>query len=288
MASKKKIYQGLAIDGGGILGIGSARALMEFEKNSGKPIIEQFDFIMGTSTGGIIAVMLSIGYSAEEIYNLYLEKGDDIFYIPGIIWRYNPLNPKYSNERFKLILDEYLGTKTMKDLKIPTFIPTSNIVKKTTHVFSIKHDDLLKDVILKTTAAPTYFPPQGEWIDGGIWANDPSLVGTLGFKKATGCGFDQIKVLSIGTSGDPDEKSLDPKNLTKFEWVAPLLSFLLVGIEYANEFFMNNLGLNTYERIDPKFKEDFAMDNLEKMKDYAEIWEDIYEANKTRFEKFFR
>lgn len=59
----KKVYQGLCIDGGGILGVGAARALMEFEQESGKPIIEQFDYIAGTSTGAILAVLLSLGFT---------------------------------------------------------------------------------------------------------------------------------------------------------------------------------------------------------------------------------
>ncbi len=76
----KKVYQGLCIDGGGILGVGAARALMEFEQESGKPIIEQFDYIAGTSTGAILAVLLSLGFTAEDCYRLYIEKGKDIFY----------------------------------------------------------------------------------------------------------------------------------------------------------------------------------------------------------------
>lgn len=126
----KKVYQGLCIDGGGILGVGAARALMEFEQESGKPIIEQFDYIAGTSTGAILAVLLSLGFTAEDCYRLYIEKGKDIFYIPNLIWKFNPLKPKYSNEKFIKLLDDLLGTKSMKDLKIPTYVATSNIIKK--------------------------------------------------------------------------------------------------------------------------------------------------------------
>lgn len=282
------IYQGLCIDGGGILGVGSAKALMEFEKESGKPINEQFDFIAGTSTGGILAVLLSLGYSAEVCYNLYYEKGDDIFYIPDWKWKHNPFKPKYSNEKFIKILDEMVGDKTLKDLKIPTYITTANIVKKETHVFNRTQDTKLKDVILRTTAAPTFFPPQGEWVDGGIWANDPSLVGTLGFKRFKQCGFDKIKVLSIGTGGDQKLSNVDTSKMTKLSWVSPLLDFLFVGTEHATEFFMKNLGLNDYVRIDPKLKNDFLLDDLDKMSSYTNVWDEVYKNNKDAFIKFFR
>lgn len=284
----KKIYQGLTIDGGGILGIGSAKALAEFEKESGKPIIEQFDFLAGTSTGAIIAVFISLGYSAEEIHNLYIEKGGDIFYIPGWTWKYNPFKARYSTERFEKILDEMVGTKTMKDLKIPTYITTSNIVKNETHVFNRTEDIKLKDVILRTTAAPTFFPPQGEWVDGGIWANDPGLVGVLGFKRFKKCEFNQMKVLSIGTSGDAPYSSLNTSKMTLAHWIKPLMTFLLQGTEHATEFFMSQLGLADYERVDPKFKKSWEMDNLECMQDFSDIWLERYNKHRTRFQKFFR
>ena len=288
MHEKKEKYQGLTIDGGGILGIGSARALMEFEKDSGKPIINQFDFIAGTSTGGIIAVLLSLGYSAKDIHNLYVEKGSDIFYVPGWMWKMNPFNPKYSTERFEKILDDIVGNKTMKDLKKPTYITTSNIVKNETHVFNRKQDIPLKDVILRTTAAPTFFPPQGEWVDGGIWANDPALVGTLGFKRFKKCELNQLRVLSIGTSGDAPYQKLNTSRMTIAHWIKPLLAFLLQGTEHATEFFMKQLDLDEYERIDPKFKKDWKMDDLEAMYQFEEKWVEKYNKHKDRFKKFFR
>ena len=286
----KKVYQGLCIDGGGILGVGAARALMEFEQESGKPIIEQFDYIAGTSTGAILAVLLSLGFTAEDCYRLYKEKGKDIFYIPNLIWKFNPLKPKYSNEKFIKLLDDLLGTKSMKDLKIPTYVATSNIIKKETHVFNRTRtpDDLLKDVILKTTAAPTYFPSQGEWVDGGLWANDPSLMGTLGFKRYKSCEFKDIRVLSIGTGGDTIQKPFDTSKMTLVHWIKPLLDFLFTGLESANEFYMRNLGLHDYERVDPTFNKEYVLDDISKMDMYSTIWENLYKSNKETFEKFFR
>lgn len=288
MTRNKQTYQGITIDGGGILGIGSARTLMEFEKDSGRPIFEQFDFIAGTSTGGIIAVLLSLGYSAKEIHQLYIEKGNDIFFIPGWTWKYNPFKPKYSTEKFEKILDELVGDKTMEDLKKPTYITTANIVKNETHVFNRNQNIKLKDVILRTTAAPTFFEPQGEWVDGGIWANDPALVGTLGFKRFTNCDFSQLKILSIGTSGDAPYSNLNTKNMTLAHWIKPLMTFLLQGTEHATEFFMGQLGLNEYERIDPKFKKDWEMDDLEAMYVFEKKWIGEYKKHKDRFKKFFR
>lgn len=61
----------LSIDGGGIKGVFPARYLALVERETGKKINEYFDLIVGTSTGGIIALALSIGIPAKEIENLY-------------------------------------------------------------------------------------------------------------------------------------------------------------------------------------------------------------------------
>lgn len=78
----------LAIDGGGIRGIIPARVLVEFERLAKVPTHQLFDLIVGTSTGGIIALGLTKpgptggpSFSAQDALQLYTEKGPEIF--PG-------------------------------------------------------------------------------------------------------------------------------------------------------------------------------------------------------------
>ncbi|QUL39078.1 patatin-like phospholipase family protein [Erythrobacter sp. JK5] len=76
-----KPFRILSIDGGGIRGILPAALLAEFESRhlDGRSAGEYFDLIAGTSTGGIIALGLSIGMRASEILKLYLDHGEAIF-----------------------------------------------------------------------------------------------------------------------------------------------------------------------------------------------------------------
>ena len=54
----------LSLDGGGIMGAFSVSVLATFEKVTGrKGVVEYFDLITGTSTGGIIAIGLAMGAS---------------------------------------------------------------------------------------------------------------------------------------------------------------------------------------------------------------------------------
>lgn len=77
----------LAIDGGGIRGIVPSYFLQQIEASLGKQIYECFDVIVGTSSGGMIAMALTTPkpssngtpYSASEILQFYLQEGDKLF-----------------------------------------------------------------------------------------------------------------------------------------------------------------------------------------------------------------
>src|SRR5579864_9191015 len=81
----------LALDGGGIRGVIPAMVLSEIEGRCGRPIATMFDLIAGTSTGGILALGLTTPdpampnaprYRAEQLVQLYAEKGQVIFNRP--------------------------------------------------------------------------------------------------------------------------------------------------------------------------------------------------------------
>ena len=76
-----KPFRILSIDGGGIRGILPAKILTELEERylGAKSAGDYFDLIAGTSTGGIIALALSMGLRAKEILNLYVEHGGEVF-----------------------------------------------------------------------------------------------------------------------------------------------------------------------------------------------------------------
>lgn len=57
----------LSIDGGGLKGAMPAAFLATIEEQTGQKIVDHFDLIVGTSTGGIIALGLGLGLPAAEI-----------------------------------------------------------------------------------------------------------------------------------------------------------------------------------------------------------------------------
>jgi len=76
----------LAIDGGGIRGMIPAAFLNQLERRTGRSVSQLFDYVAGTSTGGILALGLGLGrpgqappYTASELMSLYTSEGHRIF-----------------------------------------------------------------------------------------------------------------------------------------------------------------------------------------------------------------
>src|SRR5262245_61788769 len=92
----------LAIDGGGIRGVLALEILRRIEAllkvQSGRAdfrLSDYFDYIAGTSTGGIIAAGLAVGKSVDEILAFYKEAGGQMFVKANLLHR---LQYKYDSE----------------------------------------------------------------------------------------------------------------------------------------------------------------------------------------------
>jgi patatin-like phospholipase/acyl hydrolase len=72
----EKVFKVLSVDGGGIKGIYSARILEQFEKKFNCRLADYFDLICGTSTGGLIALGLSLKIPVSVITNFYYMRGE--------------------------------------------------------------------------------------------------------------------------------------------------------------------------------------------------------------------
>jgi patatin-like phospholipase/acyl hydrolase len=78
-AGDHRPFRVLSLDGGGIMGAFAASVLATFERDTGKKVVEHFDLIAGTSTGGIIAIGLAMGATAEQLLQFYTTEGPKMF-----------------------------------------------------------------------------------------------------------------------------------------------------------------------------------------------------------------
>lgn len=217
---KDRNFRILSIDGGGIRGILPAAILAEFERQylGGNSAGDYFDLIAGTSTGGIIALGLSIGVPATKILDLYVEHGAEIF--PAAAPPFKSIKQfwakvrsldyyQYSREPLERELRQIFGTlkfgDTQRRLCIPSFDGFTEVnVFKTPHHPDFKLDwrEEMVTVALATSAAPTYFSVykdgQRRFADGGVWANNPVMVALVDALTCNMIERDQIDILSIG------------------------------------------------------------------------------------------
>ena len=222
-----KDFRVLSIDGGGIRGIFPAAFLAELEHRylGGSSVGEYFDLIAGTSTGGIIALGLAAGLRASDLRDLYISRGHEVFPPPsdGILalsanWtrkarRY--FKYRYDSESLKRVIDCTLGKRKFGEAKVRLCIPSADGRHSEPYIFKTPHHpDYKKDkkeymtkVAMATAAAPTFFQPfmDGGYIflDGGLWANDPIMVGLVDSLSCYSIERTQVRILSIGCGSRP-------------------------------------------------------------------------------------
>jgi patatin-like phospholipase/acyl hydrolase len=220
-----KPFRILSIDGGGIRGILPASILTKLEERylPGKSVGDYFDLITGTSTGGIVALALSIGLTARTILDIYMQKGAEVFPAvdfdllkirSGLRFIRGLRHHTYDPDQLLRQLEKVFGTTLLGDAKrrlcIPTFDGFTEVnIFKTPHHEDYKRDwrEQMVTAAMATAAAPTYFPvykDRGRFFsDGGVWANNPVMIGLVDALACHQMERRQVHILSLG-SGDTE------------------------------------------------------------------------------------
>jgi len=271
-------YKILSIDGGGIRGIIPALLLAEIERRTQKPIFTLFDLITGTSSGGILALGLTkprlksdasdtlpvAEYTAENLLQLFLEYGVEVFYEPLFQRLLGPLDdiflqPKYPSESKEEILRQYFGTALLENNLKEVFVTSYDIEKRIPIFFTNKLEKeqiesknfgklcggySLLNAALATSATPTYFAPHRvvdphnsgiiyTLIDGGVFANNPAHLAILEAqisskrKAEKVLNPEDILVVSLGTGSLTSVYPYkEVKNWGLWQWGRPLLNMM--------------------------------------------------------------
>ncbi|ODG96157.1 patatin [Nostoc sp. KVJ20] len=273
-------YKILAIDGGGIRGIIPALLLAEIEKRAQKPIFSLFDLISGTSSGGILALGLTkprldleatdssptAQYSAEDLVQIYLEYGAEIFYEPfweQILGQLEDIfvQPKYSSEGREEIIRQYFGDTPLENNLKEVFVTSYDIEQRIPIFFTNKIEKqqteskrfrklcsgfTLTDAALATSATPTYFAPyrvasshntNGFYtlVDGGVVANNPANLAILEAQISRQenkqvLNTEDVLIVSLGTGSLTSVYPYDEvKKWGLLQWAKPLLNIVLDG-----------------------------------------------------------
>lgn len=201
----------LSIDGGGVGGAFSAQVLSSIEAYLNINILDHFDMVAGTSTGSIVASALVQGQSGEELVELFNRCANKVFNNKKLSSKIL-FSSKFSRRNLNQILTDVLGDVRLGDIDFPLVIPTTDIGNGMVNIYKSNYNSelngqsagvLLKDAVLASTAAPTYFDPYkvnlNLMADGGLWANNPSLVAFFEARDLLQIDPARIRVFSLGT-----------------------------------------------------------------------------------------
>ena len=273
-------FQILALDGGGAKALFTAHVLTRLEQDLGVSISESFDLIAGTSAGGIVALALGAGLAPAEIVEHYEELVSTVF--PAArrrLWRRTRqlTSPIYDDDALRTALTNVLGEQTLGDSTKRLVIPAWDVQRGAVHIFKTPHNPRLTrdwripmvDIAMATSAAPLYFPAARvdghRLIDGGVWANNPSVVAIAEAVSMLNQTLSSIKVLNVGTI---DQLTNHPKRLDRgglLHWARPIAPLILnAGSRGGQGIAEHLIGKHSYARFDARVPGDlYALDSAD-------------------------
>lgn len=273
-------FQILALDGGGAKALFTAHVLARLERDLGVSITDSFDLIAGTSAGGIVALGLGAGLTPSEIVGHYEELVEAVF--PSArrrLWR-RPRQltaPIYDAEALRTALTKVLGERSLGDSTKRLVIPAWDVQRGAVHIFKTPHHTRLTrdwrlsmvDIAMATSAAPLYFPAARvdghRLIDGGVWANNPSVVAIAEAVSMLDVPLASIRVLNVGTI---DQLANHPKRLDRgglLNWAKPVAPLILNAGSRGGQGIAEHLvGKDDFTRFDARVPGDlYALDSAD-------------------------
>jgi patatin-like phospholipase/acyl hydrolase len=257
LTPSKKTKFILSLDGGGVRAIAAIVFLKQLEIASGKKIFDIFDFFIGTSAGGINALHIAaLEASCFELENFW-SKENLSKTMTKSFWdnaSFLQTKPKYDGRGKRELLLEYFKDQSLGEAKKPVAVLAYDVEKRKPRLLSSYKSPGIKIVSAAsaTSAAPIYYSTQeiddGSWlIDGGIVANNPSLLGYSEAKKLFP-GSD-IKVLSIGTG--INRRKINGANSSKWgalNWLRHDILGIMLESSMFDEIARDLMG-NSYLRV---------------------------------------
>ncbi len=268
-------YRVLSLDGGGIRGVVTA-TLLERLADEVPDLVAKCDILAGTSTGGIIALGLAKGLSTQETKRIYIENGHRIF--DDSIWddivdMGRLRGAEYGNRKLRNLLKKWLGEKTrLSNLRKRVVVPAfdldnehpdrdrRNWKPKVFHNFPGKDSDgglHAWRVALYTSAAPTYFPSVDGFVDGGVFANNPSMIALAQTQDERthpqAPRLSSVRLLSLGTGTSPTYIHGKRHDWGYAQWARPIISLMTDGTMGIADYQCRALLGDRYHRLAPTF-----------------------------------
>lgn len=269
----------LSLNGGGVKGIFQACFLKKLSEVTESQIFKHFDLIAGTSTGSIIALALALDIDIDRIKELYKNKSKEIF--KNNFFSVFKKGPRYDQNVLKQELEKVFENKQLRDVRTNVLITATCLDQFGHRVFTSfpiqGYDDSnlsITDIALASSAAPTFFGPikpksqERSYVDGGLWANSPSLISILYSKCHLNIPIDNMKLISIGTGDFPKgftNKEYHNLRIYSGKTIKTIFELMFLSQQSATDDQTKLfLGDNNFSRISPQLDEFISLDDYDK------------------------
>lgn len=298
--STKKQKNILSVDGGGVRAIIPTGILNEISRRTGLAVHEIFEGFAGTSTGALILNALLLPgdkngakYTPDDLYKHFDKELPAIFsetLIDELENGFDLLKPKYRPEPLESVVYRLAGEALFKDQIRDICVPSFDLLtarpvlftRNETRTQAEKEALKVYDVVLASSAAPTYFPPHKmelnntnlTMVDGGIYANNPASWAISNCNEG-----EEPFLLSIGTGLPPYSFKMDcPYEEGMIGWAPKLENLLFSSMIAGTDELMKRELKQNYVRIDIPIGmdhdqlDDASMENIQYLKNTVEEW----------------
>ncbi len=292
-------YRILSLDGGGIRGLITAIILQRLSAEQQLAgWLDSVDLFAGTSTGGLLALGLAHEMDIQSIRNLYERKGDEIFddsWLDNLLDLGKIMGADYDIKNLRRELKRLFRRTTLAQLRRRVLITAFDLDNespdpmlrswkpKLFHNFPGNDSDgseLAYKVGLYTSAAPTYFPSVDGFIDGGVYASNPSMCALAQSQDprfADSPPISDVVLLSLGTGTSLFYMKRKRLDWGYAQWAKPLVSLMLDGISGIADYQCKQILQDRYHRLAPIFPPGVSipMDGVKRIPDMIKFAEDV-------------
>ena len=249
--------------------------------------LDSIDLFAGTSSGGLIALGLAMGLPPADLVRFFELHGPRIFADP---WREYPqwdgmalARARYDDARRLEALRSVFGERILHDLPRAVLISSFDLddgadigrqpgkpvswKPKFFHNFvgdpGTDVSELVVDVAMRTSAAPTFFPTFQGYVDGGVIANNPSMAALAQAldPRTGGRQPGDVVLLSIGTGRNPRRIPGARRDWGLVAWAPHLVDMMIEGAMDTARYQCDRLLCERFHRVDVWLEQPVALDD---------------------------
>jgi hypothetical protein len=286
----------VSIDGGGVRGLIPVIAMQRLAAEPGlETWLDRTELIAGTSTGGLIALAVAAGLPLDHVRDLYATRAGSVFadsFLDDVRDVGKVFGADYDVANLEREARRVLGDRTLAQLETRVLVPAFDLDSgaapdrrwkaKLFHNFPGPDSDgnmPAYKVAVATAAAPTYFASYDGFIDGGVFATNPSMCAIAQTQDARipadeRAELSEVRLLSFGTGRTLRYIEGDRLDWGYWQWVRPLLDLMLDGVNGIADYQCTQLLGSHYHRLAPTFPPDKtigmdAVDQIPYLVDFA-------------------